>query len=573
MPNDPINGLHSGVLTILNGEDGTIQARPLEVPGYDGYLAAGVTLSIADLDGDGVAEIIGVGRLDPMVNAPPYIKAFKRDGTLLWVSNQPISFNHDGWGGGVHVADLDGDGKPEIFFGLDVFNSEGVLLWSHPVEYSSPTTTAADLDGDGKLEVISDHSVYRHDGSLFWARPDLASYHFPAVADFDLDGKPEVALVGNGSVIILNGSDGKTFWGPISLETAGGGPLNIGDFDGDGYPELGTAGEGLYLVLDLQCTGTPLPAECDREGVRWSSPTKDFSSNVTGSSLFDFEGDGVAEVIYSDECFTRVYHGREGTILFESPNNTRTATEYPLVADVDGDNNAEIIVVSNEAVDSCQLAPWRTGLLGTNWVQADYPPPFCGPPNVCGYRGLTVYGDALDNWVRTRPLWSGHGYHITNVLATGAIPTQEAANWTQPGYNNYRMNAQGAGVFNAPDLKVALTADPAGCPTKVRLRADVSNAGAIGVSAGVDVAFYRQSAAGWQCLGVVQTAKDLLPGAHTEVTLDYTLAVGEVETSLPFKVSVDSDCAGKGSNNECENGGEANNDGLATGFCHDVTPQ
>jgi len=565
MPNDPIYDLHSGVLTILNGEDGTMQARPVETPGYDGYLGAGAVLSIADLDGDGVVEIIGTGRLEPMVPSAPYVKAFNRDGTLRWISNVPINFNHDGWGGGVHVADLNRDGKPEIFFGLNVYNHEGVLQWAKPVEYGQPATTAADVDGDGNLELISDRSVYRYDGTLIWTRQDLGAYHFPSIADFDLDGTPEIALVGGGQVIILNGNDGKTFWGPIKLYTDGGGPLNIGDFDGDGYPEMGTAGEGLYAVLDLQCTGTPLPAGCDREGVRWGIPTKDISSNVTGSSLFDFEGDGIAEVIYSDECFTRVFAGQDGLVLFESPVNTRTATEYPLVADVDGDNNAEIIVVANEVVPNCSSAPWNQGMLGTPWNEAPYPPPFCGPNVVCGYRGLTVYGDALDNWVRTRRIWSGHAYHITNILSNGGIPMQEDPNWKQPGYNNFRMNAQGAGVFSAPDLQVELTADTSTCPTKLRLRAKVLNKGAIGVSAGVEVTFYH----GMEVIGVVTTPADVLPGGSIEVVLDYNVLVGELDKPQDFKAVVDSNMA----NNECEGGGEDNNVATTTGLCSATNPK
>ncbi len=565
MPNDPIFDLHSGVLTILNGEDGTMQARPFETPGYDGYLGAGAVLNIADLDGDGTVEIVGVGRLEPMVNSAPYVKAFNADGTLRWISNVPINFNHDGWGGGPTVADLDHDGKAEVIFGINVYNHEGTLKWSKPNEYGQPATTAADVDGDGNMEVISDHSAWKHDGTMLWTRTDLNAYHFPSIADFDLDGTPEIALVGAGKVIILNGNDGKTFWGPIDLQTAGGGPLNIGDFDGDGFPELGTAGEGLYAVIDLQCTGVPLPAGCDREGIRWGIPTKDISSNVTGSSLFDFEGDGIAEVIYSDECFTRVFEGRTGLALFETPVNTRTATEYPLVADVDGDNNAEIIVVANEVVPNCSFAPWNQGVLGTPWLEAPYPPPFCGPGVVCGYRGLTVYGDALDNWVRTRRVWSGHAYHITNINSNGSVPMVEDPNWKQPGYNNFRMNAQGGGLFSAPDLQVELVADVSTCPVKLRLRAKVLNKGAIGVAAGVEVTFYH----GVDVIGVVTTPKEILPGGSVEVVFDYQLASMEINKPLDFSVIVDSNKA----NNECEGGGEDNNTAMTTGTCTGEIPK
>jgi hypothetical protein len=51
-------------------------------------------------------------------------------------------------------------------------------------------------------------------------------------------------------------------------------------------------------------------------GIAWSRSTQDLSSNVTGSSIFDFEADGRSEVVYGDECFVRVYDGQSGDVLF-----------------------------------------------------------------------------------------------------------------------------------------------------------------------------------------------------------------------------------------------------------------
>jgi hypothetical protein len=73
-----------------------------------------------------------------------------------------------------------------------------------------------------------------------------------------------------------------------------------------------------------------------------------------------------------------------------------------------------LIVTANENVIGCNSAPWSVGMTGVPWKKAEYPPPFC-TTGLCGHRGLAVYGDALDNWVRTRSVWSGHAYHITNV--------------------------------------------------------------------------------------------------------------------------------------------------------------
>jgi hypothetical protein len=170
--------------------------------------------------------------------------------------------------------------------------------------------------------------------------------------------------------------------------------------------------------------------------VRWSQATQDLSSNASGSSVFDFQGDGSAEVVYADECNVRVYSGTDGRVQLTIPSTTGTIHEYPLVVDVDGDGNSEILVVANDsnAASDCPGQPAR--------------------------KGLFVYGDALDQWVPTRRVWTQHAYHVTNATAAGNVPLVEDDNWAQPGLNNYRQNVQGDGVFNAPDLAIDLAIVP-----------------------------------------------------------------------------------------------------------------
>ena len=44
-----------------------------------------------------------------------------------------------------------------------------------------------------------------------------------------------------------------------------------------------------------------LAVDTTSAGIRWKVANADCSSRVTGSSVFDFDGDGNAEVIYNDE--------------------------------------------------------------------------------------------------------------------------------------------------------------------------------------------------------------------------------------------------------------------------------
>src|SRR5690606_33492417 len=168
--------------------------------------------------------------------------------------------------------------------------------------------------------------------------------------------------------------------------------------------------------------------------VRWSQGTQDQSSNATGSSVFDFQGDGEAEVVYADECYLRVYSGVDGTVLLEIPNSNGTIHEYPLVVDVDDDGRSEILVAANDGHSNCS-----------------------GIPGYVYTRGIRSFGDTFNQWVQTRRVWTQHTYHVTNSSSGGHVPALETDNWQQPGLNNYRQNVQGEGVFNAPDLTVELS--------------------------------------------------------------------------------------------------------------------
>jgi hypothetical protein len=116
-------------------------------------------------------------------------------------------------------------------------------------------------------------------------------------------------------------------------------------------------------VFDPDCQATPRPggkcadrSHCDfatggkcPDYILWSRHTQDHSSNITGSSVFDFPGAGTPEVVYADECFARVYSGFDGTVLFSQYHSSCTWIENPVVADVTGDFHSEIIVPSNLA--------------------------------------------------------------------------------------------------------------------------------------------------------------------------------------------------------------------------------
>lgn len=541
------NDWQAGTIAILDGTTGVEMKRIPHDPDNGSYGSHGrSTIALGDVSGDGKPDIIYASR--PISDAKSLIVAVDHTGKLLWKS-------HDSKGdylinvqnGAATLANFDGDDETEVVFGATLIDHTGLVVWDEGgngaggakgtnENYIGGISAVADLSGNGKPEIISGKDAWQvdwHPGtnpedppsvtvSNYWTYDGNDGY--PAVADLDLDGKPEVILVALHQVIALSGQSGNLWCGvdpseaacladdskrtrPIEIPGGAtdnrGGPPTVADFDNDGKPEVGVAGGHYYSVYDFNRAGETvvqpkddLPPEPGDIFVRWSFQTQDLSSNATGSSVFDFQGDGSAEVIYADECYMRVYSGSDGSVQLEIPNTSSTIHEYPLVVDVDADGNSEILIVANETT-----ASQCTGITPR--------------------QGLYVYGDVNDEWVPTRRVWTQHTYHVTNATSAGNVPSLESDNWTMAGLNNYRQNVQGDGVFNAPDLTVDLSVALDGCPEgKVELLARVSNVGALGVSKGVIIDFYEgDNPTTGTHLGTETTTESLLPGASTVLRL------------------------------------------------------
>jgi hypothetical protein len=315
---DPQN---QGVLRAISG-DGSKEVLGIVVPGgtRDEGLAA------ADIDGDGFVEIV------TGTNIGQQILCYEHDGTLKWTSPQLGVASAGMYENLPSIVDMNGDGKPEIVVGRAILNSAGNLVGQGMYGIGAPTgndngsasvSFGVDLDGDGKGEVVVGNAVYRMDGTAIWFSNQNDGY--PATADLDLDGVPEIIVVSDANVRAQQSSDGAVLWS-TAIPGGKGGPPTVADFDGDGLPEVGIAGSGQYSVFDTDGS------------VLWSRPTQDNSSGITGSSVYDFEGDGVADVVYADEINLYVFSGLDGATKLEfADHNSGTRLEYPIVADVDND--------------------------------------------------------------------------------------------------------------------------------------------------------------------------------------------------------------------------------------------
>lgn len=150
----------------------------------------------------------------------------------------------------------------------------------------------------------------------------------------------------------------------------------------------------------------------------WSVPNDDINSGKIGVSAFDFDNDGIDEVLVQDRQTVRILDGQTGRILSSIDNSSGTLWEYPIVVDLAGDDNAELIVVAN-----------------------DYDRPYAIN------HGVYVYESADDDkpWKNATRIWNQHSYHFSNISQDGSIPSSATSSWLT--HNTYRSSTL-RGVVN-----------------------------------------------------------------------------------------------------------------------------
>lgn len=367
------------------------------------------------------------------------IRSYAIDGTLLNVSDRATSCE-----GMVSFADFNGDGFPEVYAGSDIFDA-ATLRWlcsgpadgnkgesyrgsapgvvnSHRCYYAM--SLAADVLGDATQELICGNTIYdvnitsRTNPALNAITVNKTitppSGYTPdghvSLADFDLDGKCEVLVTRNntddhtmGTVYFYayKPSSGQIIFQKTVQCLCTGYPL-IGNIDDDPHPEI--------VFLEKQESWQPMYIYC----WRYTTPTglttvwqhqHDDLSGQTGITLFDFNQDDIMELVYRDSENLRIINGSgkshitgNDTIrpynIYARMMAAGTGCEYPIVADVNGDGSAEIVV---------------SGMLDQY-------------ANLPGVGGLHMFGNP-GKWAPARPVWNQYMYHVTNVNEDLTIPT------------------------------------------------------------------------------------------------------------------------------------------------------
>ena len=334
--------------------------------------AAPWSVAVADLDGDGKADIISTnyfasditvlhGNGDGTVGTPSY--GFATGG---FPSTQAI------------VADFNGDGLLDVLVADNVYSYSymkgyGDGTFRSALDYYTPTTdngepygqdiATGDFNGDGFPDVVIGNRccdptvgitvfLSRGDGSLM---PGVnygsgGSLAYVAVADVNKDGILDIAAVDNqnGLVQIFTGNgtgvgDGTFTVGPTySTGDSDSEKIVAADLNGDGYPDLVVAnnGNGNFGVFMNTADGS---------GSFNAEATTTMFAHANQITAADLNGDGKMDLVlpeYGCGCAAVFLGNGDGTFGAENRFDIGAAPYQIAVGDLDGDGTLDLAVTN-----------------------------------------------------------------------------------------------------------------------------------------------------------------------------------------------------------------------------------
>jgi hypothetical protein len=239
-------------------------------------------VAIGDLDGDGKPDLAITSNQSNLVSI---YRNTSTPGAISFAA--PQYFSTGSAPQSAAIADLNGDGLPELivtnYYGpsISVYkntSTSGNITFDPKLDFTTGNqpyhVVVGDLDGDGKTDIITGNgnggsiSILRNAGAggaiAFDAKIDYPIGTTPygvAVGDLDGDGKPELAAAdystGPSTISVLRNLStpgSLTFAAKVDYPT-GNSPYNtiISDFNGDGQPDLATAnfgGNNISILLN-----------------------------------------------------------------------------------------------------------------------------------------------------------------------------------------------------------------------------------------------------------------------------------------------------------------------------------
>ena len=297
------------------------------------------------------------------------------------------------------------------------------------------STAVVDFNGDGNLDILMSGATGSHNGPSTVFLWDLANDRAKAfvvtrpATEFDADANVDIRVNFrdlNGGA--CNGTD-------LCTWVRGVGSLNVANIDNP--------------ITDpgLECTfmsGSSLYAIDNNMELKWANHS-DFwesTSGVTGTAVFDFDGDGASEVIYRDQVNLYIVNGENGEILNSQYGildkcSSQTTDEYPVIADVDGDGETELVV-------TCGKYENERGK-GSNNEKATN-----RESHIRAYKAA-----AGQFWVPSRRIWNQYTYFNVNVNDNLTIPRYQ-----QPHHLNFSQICNTPNAANRFSLNKFLNQSP-----------------------------------------------------------------------------------------------------------------
>lgn len=236
--------------------------------------------TVADLNGDGVDEIVVASRED--------VIAVDGHGKELWRWRTKARFM-------TYPAILPREGKSPLIIVSDTsgwfscLDGAGAEVWH--AQLVAPTSWCAaaigDLDGDGKAEAVQGDeqggvaAFSAEDGAPLWRTMLKGAVVSPCVADLDGDGHLEIVVTTNAGVLALLRSDGTVAW-QQSIGTAS-------QTWATASPILYRVSDGSYRIGAAAVDGRVLCLKPDGRIV-WSQPVRGTIASTLSAGDMDFDG-------------------------------------------------------------------------------------------------------------------------------------------------------------------------------------------------------------------------------------------------------------------------------------------
>jgi uncharacterized repeat protein (TIGR02543 family) len=518
-------------------------------------------------------------------------------GNLVWTSDYDYSSDPMDFAVNVGFADFNGDGHPEIYVRNKIYDAaSGKLLktasggnntgsaWSHLSNRTSgrklSSPIAADVIGDACPELILGNEIYsvvlspdrskigvdtivnsvtRAPGAMGRVTPPagVAEDGHAQVADFNKDGRPDI-FISNRDGTAAAGTVSGYVWdvhnGKISA------PFNIPcDFSGKSIPLIADVDNdgALEIVIQSGVAGSADKIRCYKYNpvtmtfsLLWEiAPDEDsFSNSMT---LFDFNQDGMNEVLITDQKEVRIFNGsgkshithNDTVAVYQMAAMAFTETtimQYPIIADVDNDGSAEIVACGTNELSETILRTFESAYSNNPWAPA-------------------------------RKVWNQYMYNVVNVNEDLTIPPYQfnpatvfpgadgivgSADDVRP-YNNFlqqqtKLNIKGTPLWLTPDAHPkSHSSDVISGNNSIIVTIHIENLGAAAIKSPVYVTLYGDTVKSSRILATNFINREINSGETDELDIiipDITqlppfvnviARVNDNGTTFPYQIECD----------------------------------